>query len=187
LEGEVAEKIFSYQEILKNDQFRENLQNSTSVLFQQEITDALLKENPLVFEKLKTSIMTKDRWEVIAQIKNINAKINAVMQNKAVAEKINLSSSRDITKLKEGGSILENADMSRIDNRCGFAVFCVAYAAAAVHNAVVITTFGFAAIAGAIWGGVYLWETTYSRDSQIQGGSNFQLESFIEEIMNSVH
>ena len=187
LEGEVAGRIPSYQLVLQNKEVKENLEHQESINFKTEITQILLQENSTLFSNLQASIYLKDRYAITQNIKEINMHIKNIMESNTSLLGKNIDfTSNDITKLKKDGSVLENSDMSRLNNRCGFAVFCVAYAGFAVHNAAVVTTFTLAAVGAVVWGGVYLWEATYSRDFDVQN-SSFKLESFVDEIVIAIH
>lgn len=51
---------------------------------------------------------------------------------------------------------------------CGVAVVCVAYAAAAVHNTVVVTGLAAVVVGGALWCGIWLWCGSSATDSTTQ-------------------
>ncbi|MDO5099395.1 MAG: hypothetical protein Q4D85_11675 [Corynebacterium sp.] len=70
--------------------------------------------------------------------------------------------------------------MKRVRPACGVAVVCVAYAAAAVHNTVVVTGLVAVVVGGALWAGAWRW---VGRRSHIQAASR---EALVVDVMEAV-
>jgi hypothetical protein len=82
--------------------------------------------------------------------------------------------------LREEGVALEQLDGEAPGTRCGAAVVCIAYAAAAVHNVAVATAAAAVVVAVALWCGAWKWCSSSS------SGANEMTQAAREQLVVTV-
>lgn len=82
--------------------------------------------------------------------------------------------------LREQGVALEQLEGEAPGARCGAAVVCIAYAAAAVHNVAVVTAAAAVVVAVALWCGAWKWCSSSS------SGANAMTQAAREQLVVTV-
>lgn len=121
--------------------------------------------NSSVNSLLNDGAYNKKTAEALEQIRSDDPRIveNGIEDlGKVVLAQAEDNLSKDPELKREINSIKAGA---KTEPQCGVGIVCVAYAAAAVHNTVVLTGLAAVVVGGALWAGVWKWVGKGSVDS----------------------